>query len=113
MQIFSMGIVFMLLSSPFKNLASINSSVYLSFCRLPLFPARLLRSLSHSVRPVRTRVIITEGPLDAPNAEGRVPSMQPSYARAGLVEMSVDGTVADGYWGLAGVRDEGTGTWPF
>lgn len=35
-QIFSMGIVFMLLSSPFKNLAAINSGVYATFYEWPV-----------------------------------------------------------------------------
>ena len=102
-QIFSMGIVFMLLSSPFKNLATMNTG---ASRRFPLARVPVLSESAHpgsSVRPLRAECSASEGVLDAGLAEGRVYPVQHSHVGPWFVEMPVDGPSADGHRRLARV----------
>ena len=100
-QIFSMGIVFMLLSSPFKNVASINTGAYRNLCAGRRVVHQSFRTPILSIRPLCTRVIITEVPVHSPAAEDCVLGVQPPHPRARAMEMSVDGSFADRNWRLA------------
>ena len=109
-QVFSMGIVFMLLLSPFKNLAGINTGA-------PSHLHDVLRTLTvltpsfelSSVRTLCTRPSREEashelrGAHDAAPPEDHLPHMQPTHARARSVEVPLDGPAAYGYGRLAGV----------
>lgn len=99
-QIFSMGIVFMLLLTPFKNLAGINegarASLRFGFCTN--------NGYSGSFRAVRAYDSEEpEGSDDAHTAEAGVRRVQPAHTRRWAVEVSIHGATSVGYRRLAGV----------
>ena len=114
-QIFSMGIVAMLLFSPFTNLAGINAgtSPSMSFNPPKTKPNSRIVNFGHSVRAVRTRgpCIVAfiksrrELPDDAVAAKTGLSRMQPPHARPWTLEVPLDGPAPYGNWRLASIRE--------
>ena len=130
-QIFSMGIVAMLLLSPFKNLSTANTGAYtvflllLSLLRSPhvatFFPASshvsYMSELDGSPPPPDSLRTFCAGPaviahgqvlFHAPAAETGLLGVQRPHARARPLEMSVHGLAPDGYGRLVGFREQRT-----
>lgn len=100
-QIFSMGIVFMLLLTPFKNIAGINEGA--SLMRFKALRGAQPLLLLHSVCAIRA---VQEKPKvinDATASEARLYRVQLGNFGRWFVEMSVNGSVTDGYGRLVGV----------
>jgi hypothetical protein len=130
-QIFSMGIVAMLLLSPFKNVSSINDGALSIYQPTPFFPSfscsciiffgfMLLcaviavaisnrrRIMSLSLCAVCAWPVVVarrQVAVRASAAEGGVPGLQCPHPRARSLEVSVHGLTPNGHWRLAGVRD--------
>ena len=105
-QVFSMGIVFMLMFSPFKNVAAINTGTPIGNSR----PRNPLTQRKHSFRTIRTIILFLQIIQHTFRPEDRLYSRQSADARVGAVQVQFDGSVTDGNRGLASVRDSGTGT---
>jgi hypothetical protein len=128
-QIFSMGIVAMLLLSPFKNLSSMNegASVFRFRCAtgrrsLPCYTPHLHSSfpplllLTGSI-PINSfcafrawsdnAVVVPHNQINlhSPAAETRLSNLQHPHPRTRPLEMSVHGVTPDGHWRLARVRE--------
>lgn len=106
-QIFSMGIVFMLLLSPFKNLAAINTGM------CALYRLSMGIQVVGSIRTVRTSATGQEARAQPDRvdytafAEVRVPLVQSPHTWSRALEVSLHGSSAYGHRGLVSVRDTG------
>jgi hypothetical protein len=98
-QIFSMGIVFMLLLTPFQNLAGMNDCSSLFSIFVLLF---LTLILSYSLCPVCPFQVSTKGVDDIVATKNGVCGMQYVDIGRGFVEVSVNGTFTNGNRRLAG-----------
>jgi hypothetical protein len=107
-QVFSIGIVFMLMFSPFKNVAAINTGTHPNRPRNPPTD-RHERTHTHSIRSVRPITFVVQIIQRPVLTEDRLYSCKYDDDGVGAVQMQFDGSVADGNRGLAGVRDSGTG----
>lgn len=99
-QIFSMGIVFMLMFSPFKNVAAINTGTWF----LPAATHVLVThqpTNTHSIRPIRTLFLQIVWRSTRP--KDRLHPCKYVDTSVGAVQMQFDGSIADGNWGLVGV----------
>ncbi|KAJ3543126.1 hypothetical protein NMY22_g3252 [Coprinellus aureogranulatus] len=116
-QIFSMGIVFMLLMTPFKNVFAMNEGTLASSRLVPVPVAHQVSPKHHSkpahsnqIHSIRTiRTIFkqrSQSNIDTRHAETAIHRVQPLDAGGWTMEVSVDGATAYGVGGLASVRDE-------
>lgn len=97
-QIFSMGIVFMLLLQPFKNLASVNTGTYIQH-----FLSEYSNVCSVSIRAIFPNAVAGEFLIDIALAKACLSRVQCSYLGPWSMEMSCNGFTTDGYGGLVGV----------
>ena len=99
-QIFSMGIVFMLLLTPFKNIAGINEGASLMLFKASRSTHPFVAVSVCTIRAIQAKPKVIN---DATTSEARLYRVQLGNFGRWFVEVSVDGSSADGNGRLVSV----------